>query len=110
MQELSDDERVAVYHYLLRRTSGGRLPRGLLTETAERLNVSESTVHRVWRCKKGHQDEIKVVQELKRGGTGHAVASALVRSRSKKLYDLDAAQAAFTAIDPRKSITITSYR
>ena len=48
-KQLSNSDRTAVYQHLLTISDNGKLPRGSITDTAEKYNVSRLTIHRIWK-------------------------------------------------------------
>lgn len=71
-KELSDDERLALYQFLLRKSSGERIPKGITSQAAEQFGVSARSVQRIWSYGKGQQNEIAVVQSLKKRRKGRS--------------------------------------
>ncbi|KAI3968452.1 hypothetical protein MKW92_020315 [Papaver armeniacum] len=59
-KNLTNEQRLAVYHFLLKESNNGRLQRGSVPMAAQRFSISEITVKRIWKRGKESQGKVDV--------------------------------------------------
>lgn len=69
-KELTDDERLAVYHDLLAVVRDGRIPKGAFMTTAAKFGVYWKTVSRIWKRQSTAGNSLDVVHAIKKDRKG----------------------------------------
>ncbi|MCL7051049.1 hypothetical protein MKW94_026928 [Papaver nudicaule] len=56
-KDLTNEQRMTIFHFLLKESNGGKVKRGLVPKAAQQFSVSQATIKRIW--KQGKECEEK---------------------------------------------------
>lgn len=93
-KNLTNEQRLAIYHFLLKESNKGKLQRGSIPMAAQQFSVSETTVKRIWKLGKESQGQNLPVD----------VSSRKPTRVGRKAVEVDLSKIPEIPLQPRTSI------